>query len=251
MDTLGKRIKFIREQLRLNQSELAKYLGLESPMAISKYESDQREPDIDKLVKLGKLGDLSLDWLLSGHGWTYSPSTSSRASEWMTKQLNVDIKRIVIVTYYDEVNGLANGFILEKNNGFVSMEGGSTRSGYMGGGPKIYHELLEIIRDKKISTGQIKFREGETPDWDKMDVASLVVSASFSKDIIAHELHVLRPDKHPSQVQEPTDEYRANSDPDLLEVINWLKNNPQDKELILKLIKGRKYIKEAINGLKG
>lgn len=68
MDTLGKRIKFIRERLRFNQSELARYLGLESPMAISKYETDQREPDIDKLIKLSKLGDLSLDWLLTGEG---------------------------------------------------------------------------------------------------------------------------------------------------------------------------------------
>lgn len=66
MDTIGKRIKFIREKLGLNQSQLAKEIGLESAMAISKYESDQREPDISKLIKLSELGNTSLDWLLTG-----------------------------------------------------------------------------------------------------------------------------------------------------------------------------------------
>jgi len=68
MDTLGKRIRFIRERLKFNQSELAQYLGLESAVAISKYESDQREPDKDKLIKISKLGNTSLDWLLTGEG---------------------------------------------------------------------------------------------------------------------------------------------------------------------------------------
>ena len=68
MDTLGKKIKFIRDKLGLNQSQLAKELGLESAMAISKYESDQREPDISKLIKLSEIGGVSLDWLLTGEG---------------------------------------------------------------------------------------------------------------------------------------------------------------------------------------
>lgn len=68
MDTLGKRIKYLRERLKFDQAEFAKYLGLESAAAISKYESDQREPDKDKLVKIGKLADVSLDWLLTGEG---------------------------------------------------------------------------------------------------------------------------------------------------------------------------------------
>ncbi len=68
MDTLGKRIRFIREKKSWNQSELANKLGLESAVAISKYESDQREPDISKLIKLSELGEVDLNWLLTGKG---------------------------------------------------------------------------------------------------------------------------------------------------------------------------------------
>ena len=66
MDTLGKRIKHIRKKIGLNQSDFAKKLGLDSPVAISKYELDQREPDISKLVKMSEFGSISLDWLLTG-----------------------------------------------------------------------------------------------------------------------------------------------------------------------------------------
>jgi transcriptional regulator with XRE-family HTH domain len=66
MDTLGKRIKSIREKTGLNQLDLARHLGLESAMAISKYEADQREPDISKLIKLSDLGGVDLNWLLTG-----------------------------------------------------------------------------------------------------------------------------------------------------------------------------------------
>lgn len=72
MDTLGKRIKSIREKSKWSQLDLAKKLGLESAMAISKYESDQREPDISKLIKLSELGNVDLGWLLTGEGPQYT-----------------------------------------------------------------------------------------------------------------------------------------------------------------------------------
>lgn len=68
MDTLGKRIRSLREKKGLNQSELAHELGLESPMAVSKYEKDQREPDVAKLIKVSDLFGVSMDWLLTGEG---------------------------------------------------------------------------------------------------------------------------------------------------------------------------------------
>jgi phage repressor protein C with HTH and peptisase S24 domain len=58
----------IRKKLGLNQSVMAKELGLESPVAISKYEKDQRQPDVSKLIIISKLANASLDWLLTGEG---------------------------------------------------------------------------------------------------------------------------------------------------------------------------------------
>lgn len=66
MDTLGKRIKHVRDKLGWNQSRFAEELSLKSPMGVSKYEMDQREPDISKLIKIAAMGNVSLDWLLTG-----------------------------------------------------------------------------------------------------------------------------------------------------------------------------------------
>lgn len=42
--------------------------------------------------------------------------------------------------------------------------------------------------------------------------------------------------------------YNVSEDSELEEILKWLKDNPQDKKLVLKLIKGRKYTKEALEG---
>jgi len=66
MDTLGGRIKRIRKGLKLNQTDFALKLGLESAMAISKYENNSRTPDNSKLIKISELGGISLDELITG-----------------------------------------------------------------------------------------------------------------------------------------------------------------------------------------
>lgn len=51
MNDIGNRIKFFREQLGLNQSELAKRAAL-SQSQISEFESGKIPPKIDKLLKI-------------------------------------------------------------------------------------------------------------------------------------------------------------------------------------------------------
>ena len=198
MDTLGKRIRSIRELLELNQSEMAKELSLESPMAISKYELDQREPDIDKLIKIAALGAVSLDWLLLGvgpmKGWTYYPRNPKDAFDWINRQLSSNVKRIVIVSYHpasDKGGGMENGFILVTDKGVLSMNGSETRSGYRGGGPMFYAEILKLIREKAIPTGQVRLSEKESPSLDNTDLSTMVPAADFTKNIIEEELSAL------------------------------------------------------------
>lgn len=57
------RLKQLRQQHKLTQSELADILGLK-PTAISNYESKRNEPSFDKLVALSKYFDVSCDYLL-------------------------------------------------------------------------------------------------------------------------------------------------------------------------------------------
>ena len=63
-ETLGRRIKRIRNKLGINQAEFANLVGISGASAVSKYELDQRGAEIPTLIKISKLGNKSLDWLL-------------------------------------------------------------------------------------------------------------------------------------------------------------------------------------------
>ena len=57
-----------------------------------------------------------------------------------------------------------------------------------------------------------------------------------------------KPGKNNLTVSESQVIYNVSEDSDLEEILKYLKDNPQDKKLVLKLIKGRKYTKEALEG---
>lgn len=61
--TLGQRIAARRKLLNLSQETLAEQLEV-SRQAVSKWESDGAIPEIDKLITLGKIFDVSVGWLL-------------------------------------------------------------------------------------------------------------------------------------------------------------------------------------------
>lgn len=57
------RIKYLREKNGLTQKDVATRLGVESA-AISKYELDMKEPNIEAIKKLANLFNVSIDYLL-------------------------------------------------------------------------------------------------------------------------------------------------------------------------------------------
>lgn len=61
--TLGQRIAAKRNELGLSQSALGDQLGV-SRQSVFKWESDAAIPEIDKLIGLSRLFEVSLDWLL-------------------------------------------------------------------------------------------------------------------------------------------------------------------------------------------
>lgn len=62
--TLGEKIAKHRKENNYTQEQLAEILGV-SRQAISKWESDVTYPETDKLIRLGKLFDCSMDYLLN------------------------------------------------------------------------------------------------------------------------------------------------------------------------------------------
>lgn len=59
----GERIKYLREKNGLTQKDVAVKLVVE-PAAISKYELDMREPNIEAIKKLATIFNVTIDYLL-------------------------------------------------------------------------------------------------------------------------------------------------------------------------------------------
>ena len=62
--TLGEKLSKLRKEYNYTQEQLADILGV-SRQSISKWESDIAYPETDKLIKIGKLFDCSMDYLLN------------------------------------------------------------------------------------------------------------------------------------------------------------------------------------------
>lgn len=62
---LSYRITQLRRSIGLNQSELAQKLHL-SPSTIGMYEQGRRVPNVDILIQMSRIFNVSLDYLLTG-----------------------------------------------------------------------------------------------------------------------------------------------------------------------------------------
>jgi len=96
METLGQRIKQIRKGMKLNQDDFAKEIGLESAVAVSNYEKDQRTPDVNKLIIISRLGKISLDELLTGEDIIYKDTHEPINSAHIIKEGSGDYPEIKI-----------------------------------------------------------------------------------------------------------------------------------------------------------
>lgn len=85
--TLGDKLSKLRKERNLTQEQLADVLGV-SRQAISKWESDTAYPETDKLIRLSKLFDCSLDYLLKDAGETDKSIQTETAVAFLKKHLH-------------------------------------------------------------------------------------------------------------------------------------------------------------------
>lgn len=78
--TLGERLARLRTQRGLSQDALAEALGV-SRQSVSKWETDASIPELDKLVKLSDLFEISLDALVRGDAAPAAPAVPARTPE--------------------------------------------------------------------------------------------------------------------------------------------------------------------------
>lgn len=77
--TLGERIAYYRGALGLSQGELAEKLGV-SRQAVSKWETDAGLPDLDRLIALSGLYNITLDELVKGSAPSPAPADRTQAA---------------------------------------------------------------------------------------------------------------------------------------------------------------------------
>ena len=78
--SLGLTIRDLRNQRNMSQSDLAEALAV-SRQSVSKWETDCAVPDLDKLVTMSELFDVTLDALVKGNLSDTSGETSQTSSE--------------------------------------------------------------------------------------------------------------------------------------------------------------------------
>ena len=77
LESLGYRIKYLRERNNISQIEFAKKIGV-SNTVLSRYESGDRKPDYDTLQLIADFFDVSTDYLL---GRTDTPALTSQEKD--------------------------------------------------------------------------------------------------------------------------------------------------------------------------
>ncbi|UUV26067.1 MULTISPECIES: helix-turn-helix domain-containing protein [Lysinibacillus] len=78
METLGKRIKYLRERSKISQIDFAKKIGV-SNAVLSRYESGDRKPDYDTLQLIADFFEVSTDYLLGRTDTPLSPVEQDEA----------------------------------------------------------------------------------------------------------------------------------------------------------------------------
>lgn len=66
METMGKRLKSLRNKRKWTIKQTADKLGLRTFSTYANWEYDRREPDQDTLIRLANLFEVTVQWLLTG-----------------------------------------------------------------------------------------------------------------------------------------------------------------------------------------
>ena len=95
--TLGKRIYDLRTAKNLSQGDLAEALDV-SRQSVSKWETDTSVPDLDKLVKLCDLFEVSMDELVRGAAVESTAAKSEPGKKpWLSRMLELKRVKVALV----------------------------------------------------------------------------------------------------------------------------------------------------------
>ena len=92
--TLGEKISALRNQLGMSQGDLAEKINV-SRQSVSKWETNTSVPELDKLIQLSELFQITLDELVKGDIMEKADSAKEPASETMEHPPQVIVRKTV------------------------------------------------------------------------------------------------------------------------------------------------------------
>ncbi|MCR4562539.1 MAG: helix-turn-helix domain-containing protein [Bacilli bacterium] len=131
-ETFGQRLARLRKEREMTQSDIADNVGVTS-QAVSKWENDQASPDIDILIKLSEIFNISLDELLGKEKTTsLSDKPSKKDIDKMIfkivvlsddgDKVNVNLPMALIKIFINKEDGKLNFISGEKNKALENID---------------------------------------------------------------------------------------------------------------------------------
>ena len=103
---IGKRIHEIRQQKNLTQEQLASDLAI-SRQAVSKWESDKAIPDIENLMYISNLYNVSLDELIKGDDRVGQKIVAdASAKKWHKLSILFFAALLVYIVWFGSIHGI-------------------------------------------------------------------------------------------------------------------------------------------------
>lgn len=78
---ITRRLASLREKSGMSQQEVSKRLGI-ARTTYASYEQGTREPDINMLIKISSLHDVSLEWLINGRERGMDPEVEKMVEDY-------------------------------------------------------------------------------------------------------------------------------------------------------------------------
>ena len=97
---IAARIQYLRKTKGMSQEELADQIGV-SRQAVSKWESEQSTPDLEKIIIMSNLFEVTTDYILKGI------EPASPQNKKTLKSLYVGFV-LIFATSFDEINWLSD-----------------------------------------------------------------------------------------------------------------------------------------------
>lgn len=145
---ISERIQTLRKSKNLSQEELANEIGV-SRQAVSKWESEQSTPDLDKIIALSEYFNVSTDYLLKG-----KESQTSETKSMISNGLYVGSSFLVFIGLMAGLSNWNETHLLSEVGGALIIQAVGITSYFIG---KIFSSFQASIYLKLMNTMLLLF----------------------------------------------------------------------------------------------